>query len=301
MSDYKRIEKLMLFAEVAQTLNFSRSAEQLGISKSYLSEQIKRLESELATTLMVRTTRSVRLTPEGESIFAQAEDLKRRVMEMEKRLSRQSEQVDGLIRVTAPKMFAEAVLHDLCVKFRALHPNVNFEILSSYQAFNLTETSVDFAFRATRMPPENMIAYHLLDYHHWLVASPQYLTENGTPKTLDDLKQHQCLTTLHQREWPLKTGTVQAKGWLSSNENGLLKESALAGKGITRLASYFVQQEVEQGHLKQVLASETDHQHNAVYLVYPQLIYQSAKTKAFIKFVKQYFGYYNVENEGKNR
>lgn len=49
MADYKRIEKLMLFAEVAQTLNFSRAAEQLGISKSYLSEQIKRLESELAT------------------------------------------------------------------------------------------------------------------------------------------------------------------------------------------------------------------------------------------------------------
>ena len=94
MADYKRIEKLMLFAEVAQTLNFSRAAEQLGISKSYLSEQIKRLESELATPLIVRTTRSVRLTAEGESIFAQAEDLKRRVMEMEKSLSQQSEQIE---------------------------------------------------------------------------------------------------------------------------------------------------------------------------------------------------------------
>lgn len=289
MADYKRIEKLMLFAEVAQTLNFSRAAEQLGISKSYLSEQIKRLESELATPLIVRTTRSVRLTAEGESIFAQAEDLKRRVMEMEKSLSQQSEQIDGLIRLTAPKMFAEAVLHDLCVAFRALHPNVEFEILSSYQAFNLTETSVDFAFRATRTPPENMIAHHLLDYYHWLVASPQYLQEEGSPETLDDLKSHQCLTTLHQKEWPLKTGTVQTQGWLSSNENRLLKESALSGNGIARLASYFVEQDVDNGRLVQVLSEETDHQHNAVYLVYPQLIYQSAKTKAFIEFVKQYF------------
>lgn len=289
MTDYKRIEKLMQFAEVAKALNFSRAAEQLGISKSYLSEQIKRLESELATPLIVRTTRSVRLTPEGESIFIQAEDLKRRVMEMEKSLSQQSEQIDGLIRLTAPKMFAEAVLHDLCVTFRTFHPSIEFEILSSYQAFNLTQTSVDFAFRATKTPPDNMIAHHLLDYQHWLVASPDYLEEKGTPETIDDLKQHQCLATLHQKEWPLKTGTIQTQGWLSSNENSLLKESALSGNGIARLASYYVQRDVEGGRLNQVLTQETNQQYNSVYLVYPQLIYQSAKMKAFIEFVKKYF------------
>ncbi|NLS13396.1 LysR family transcriptional regulator [Vibrio sp. SM6] len=289
MANYKRVEKLMLFAEVAQTLNFSRAAEQLGISKSYLSEQIKRLESELATPLIVRTTRNVRLTAEGESILAQAEDLKRRVMEMEKSLTQRSEQISGLIRLTAPKMFTEVVLHDLCVAFRTQHPKVEFEILSSYQAFNLTETQVDFAFRATRTPPENMVAHHLFDYHHWLVASPEYLNEKGHPKSWEDLLQHQCLTTLHQKEWPLKSGTVQIQGWLSSNENRLLKESAIAGNGIARLASYFVKQEVEQKDLVSLLPDETSHHYNAVYLVYPQLIYKSAKTNAFIAFVKQYF------------
>ncbi|WP_047044586.1 LysR substrate-binding domain-containing protein [Vibrio mexicanus] len=70
----------------------------------------------------------------------------------------------------------------------------------------------------------------------------------------------------------MKTGTIQTQGWLSSNENSLLKESALSGNGIARLANYYVQRDVERGRLNQVLTQETDHQHNSVYLVYPQLI-----------------------------
>ncbi len=289
MADFKRLEKLMLFVEVAKSLNFSVAAELLGLSRSYLSEQIKRLEKELKTPLLVRTTRSVRLTQEGEAVFAQAEDIRRRVTELERSLSQQSEEISGLIRITAPKMFSERMLRDICVRFRQAHPGVEFEILSSYQAVNLTETMVDFAFRATLTPPENMVALHLFDYHHWLVASPDYLERRGSPKVVADLAEHECLTTLHQRSWPLNSGEYAVKGWLATNENRLLKEAAVNGDGIIRIASYFVADELEQNRLVNLLLEETQGKYNRMYLLYPQLLHQSAKVRAFIAFVKQYF------------
>lgn len=289
MADHKRIEKLMLFVEVARELNFSKAAETLGISKSYLSEQIKRLESELKTPLILRTTRSVRLTPQGEMVLVQAEDLKKRVVELEHSLLQHSEEVSGLIRITAPKMFSERILHDVCVAFRKEHPKVEFNILSSYQAFNLAETDVDFAFRATRNPPENMVAHHLFDYRHLLIAAPSYLEEFGVPETVEDLSRHQCLTTMHQRHWPLKSGDINVAGWLSTNENRMLRESAIEGHGITRIASYFVEKDIQQGKLISVLPDETADEFGSIYLLYPQLVHQSKKTRAFIEFVKASF------------
>ncbi|MCC4820633.1 LysR family transcriptional regulator, partial [Vibrio lentus] len=70
------------------------------------------------------------------------------------------------------------------------------------------------------------------------------------------LSDHQCLATLHQTEWPLKSANIDVSGWLSSNDNHLLKQQAMAGSGIIRIASYYVAKEVELGELEQVLPDE---------------------------------------------
>lgn len=288
MLEHKRIERLMLFVELAKQLNFSRAAEKLGISKSYLSEQIKKLEQDLQTPLVIRTTRSVRLTPEGERAYHQGLGIKGAVLDLERNLFQQHNQVSGLIKITAPKMFAETKLLALCEEFKKLHPEIEFEINSSYQAFDLSQTDIDLAFRATKEPPQNMVAHELFEYYHWLVASPEYLEQRGAPKTPQALEQHDCLSTLHQKSWPLGDTEIHVSGWLGSNENRLLKLAALNGHGIVRIASYFVADEVEQGLLKRVLTSETDKMTNSLYLVYPQLIYPPAKLKTFIDFIKRH-------------
>lgn len=288
MLEHKRIERLMLFVELAKQLNFSKAAEKLGISKSYLSEQIKRLEQDLQTPLVIRTTRSVRLTPEGERAYHQGLGIKGAVLDLERNLFQQHNEVSGLIKITAPKMFAETKLLALCEEFKRLHPGIEFEINSSYQAFDLSQTDIDLAFRATKEPPQNMVAHKLLDYFHWLVATPEYLDNFGVPKTPRDLEQHQCLATLHQKSWPMGDYEIPVSGWLGSNENRLLKLAALNGQGILRIASYFVADEVAQGRLVKVLTSETEKMTGSLYLVYPQLIYPPAKLKTFIEFIKRH-------------
>ncbi|PMM25288.1 LysR family transcriptional regulator [Vibrio breoganii] len=286
MNEHKRIERLMLFVELGRQLNFSRAAEVLGISRSYLSEQIKKLESELQAPLVIRTTRSVRLTPEGERAYQQGLSIRSAVLDLERNLNSEHNEISGLLRLTAPKMFAESILMGLCRAFKQRHPEITFEINSSYQSFNLNQTDIDLAFRATQSPPEDMVAYRLFDYQHWLVASPKYLQSFGAVKRIEDLENHQCLTTLHQRTWPLKTTEVEVSGWMASNDNRMLREFALKDEGIVRIASYFVENDVKNGVLEQVLAEETSDAFNSLYMVYPQLIYPSAKLKAFVEFVK---------------
>ena len=289
MNEHKRIERLILFVELAQQLNFTKAAEKLGISKSYLSEQIKRLESDLQCPLLVRTTRSVRLTQEGERALQQGLTIRSQVLQLERSVSEQHDIVKGTLRLTAPKMFTEVFLFDICQQFKEQYPEVRFEINSSYTNFNLNQDDIDIAFRATNTPPENMIAKRLIAYQHDLVATPSYLDRFGRPSNSNELKHHQCLATLHQTEWPLRSANIEVSGWLSSNDNHLLKQQAMKGSGIIRIASYYVEKEIERGELERVLTNECLQQDNCIYLFYPQVIYPAKKHQMFIKFVQDYF------------
>ncbi|OED71496.1 LysR family transcriptional regulator [Vibrio splendidus ZS-139] len=289
MNEHKRIERLILFVELAQQLNFTKAAEKLGISKSYLSEQIKRLENDLKCPLLVRTTRSVRLTQEGERALQQGLTIRSQVLQLERSVSEQHDIVKGTLRLTAPKMFSEVFLFDICQRFKQQYPEIRFEINSSYTNYNLNQDDIDIAFRATNTPPENMVAKRLIAYQHDLVATPSYLDQFGRPASAQDLNDHQCLATLHQTQWPLKSANLNVSGWLSSNDNHLLKQQAMAGNGIIRIASYYVAKEIQRGELEQVLPDECLQQGNSIYLFYPQVIYPAKKHQVFIKFVQHYF------------
>ncbi|USD68254.1 LysR family transcriptional regulator [Vibrio sp. SCSIO 43136] len=280
----------MLFLEVARTLNFGEAAKALGLSRSHLSEQIKRLESELKTPLLIRTTRSVRLTLEGEKAYVQAMGIRNQLQELEQQLTREKNQISGLLRITAPKMFAESILVNLCRAFHKQHPEIRFDINSSYQAYNLAEQEIDIAFRASRNPPQNMVANHLFDYSHALVAAPSYLQRAGRLEHPDDLADHQCLATINQPNWVLKDGEIHASGWLTTNDNRVLKERAMAGDGIIRIAQYYVENELQRGELVEVMREQWQQAYNSIYMLYPQRIYPSAKQQAFVEFAKEYCG-----------
>ena len=289
MNDHKCMERLMLFAELAQQLSFTQAAKTLGISKGYLSEQIKRLEQELNTALLIRTTRSVRLTQQGEKVLNQSLVIKAHMHQLTRSITEHPQTLSGTLRITAPKMFAETWLFDLCEQFHQQHPDIDFDIHCSYSRMNLNQQDIDLAFRATNQPPQDMIAVPLLHYQHVLVASPGYLKQHGTPEHIQELHQHQCLTTRHQQVWPLRSQDIAVTGWLTTNENHMLKQRALNGDGIIRIASYYVRQALDSGELQAVLPDETPPQSNQVFMFYPQLIYPSPNINAFVTFIKQAF------------
>lgn len=288
MLEHKRFERLMLFVELAQQLNFTRAAQALGISKGYLSEQIKTLEVQWQCPLLLRTTRSVRLTPAGERALEQGLTIRKQVLQLERSVGEHHHTLSGPLNITAPKMFAETFLFDVCNAFRAQHPEITFEINCSYTTFNLYQQNFDLAFRATNTPPQEMVVHKLFSYQHVLVAAPDYLQRCGWPETPPDLLQHNCLVTQHQRTWPLGNIDIAVTGSLTTNENHLLRQQALRGEGIIRIASYYVQDDIEAGRLSQVLKSYTLDTNDMV-MFHPQLVYPSQKLQQFSRFVRAHF------------
>lgn len=287
MKEHKKLERLLLFAEVASQLSFTNAAERLGISKGYLSAQIKQLETELSTPLLVRSTRSVRLTSAGQEILTHVAEIKRTMLSVERYVRHDSQQISGLLRITAPKQFFQSVLVDICHQFTLQHPHIEFEIDSSYTKHDLVADDFDIAFRATNSPPENMIAKKVLSYSYVCCASPIYLKHFGKPNTPESLLEHQCLTALSDERWTFNLTDINIKGWLSSNDNLVLKEQAITGRGIARLPDYSVAAAIKS---KQLIPLLTDYQsaEQSIYLLQPQLIHPSQKVSLFVQFVEQY-------------
>jgi len=137
--DHKKIERLMLFGEVAQHLSFTLAADKLGISRGYLSEQVRRLEQELGTPLLVRTTRSVRLTEQGLRVQQGTDHIRRSLIDLERSIIHDHSALEGVIKITAPVIFTERYLLDICHAFSTEHAGIRFSIDCSYTNYDLTQ------------------------------------------------------------------------------------------------------------------------------------------------------------------
>ena len=288
MKEHKKLERLMLFSEVAEHLSFTVAAEKLNISRGHLSSQVRRLEKEMEMVLLIRSTRSVRLTPEGERVLTGMNKIRHDLLELERNAEHEVNKIEGRIKVTAPAGFAERYLFDVFSKFKRLHPAIEFSINCSYTRFDLNRSDFDLAFRATNEPPQNMVAKHLISYQHCCCASPEYFSTNGTPNTPNELINHECLKGGEQKAWAFKQGDIPTHGWLEVNDNNMLKGLALASKGIIRLPKYLVDKEINSGKL-QVIFEEDMPEGSMIYMIHPQLIHQSKRLSTFLEFTRQYF------------
>lgn len=291
---HKKIERLMLFAEVAKQLSFTKAADVLDISRGYLSTQIKQLEKELGYSLMIRSTRSIRLTPQGERVAAGMESISQTLVDLERKAEYENQCLEGTIRITAPMQFTQGVLLDLCRRFSHKHPGIQFEVECSYRSFNLVRDNFDFAFRATRNPPENMIAKKLFSYSHAVTGSPDYFSQKSVPTHPKQLVEHDCMNNSDDATWSFSDGDYPIRGWLKNNDNLILKTQALEARGIIYTPDYFVRKEVDSGKLVSVLSDHISTS-NDFYLLYPPIVNRSQRLSKFIEFILQEFA---PESEG---
>ena len=284
--EHKKLERLFLFSEVATCLSFTDAAKNLAMSKGYLSSQIKQLEADLKTPLLVRTTRTVRLTRAGQQVVNDFKQVHHCMLEIERNLASEQQSIEGQIRITAPKQFAESVLFDLCRAFTARYPKIKIDIDSSYTRYDLTENNFDLAFRATNNPPDNMIAKKLLEYGYVCCVSPRYIEAHGKPIDESDLLNHVCLTSVDEQTWLINNKEVPVAGSIAINDNFVLRDQAITGAGIVRLPEYFVQKAIESKQLTAVFGKAVE-QGQSIYILQPQLLYPSQKVIEFIKFIQE--------------
>jgi len=283
------------FAAVVEAGSFTNAAEQLGISKSFVSKQVSQLENKLGTRLLHRSTRRLSLTDEGSQFYQHCQLI---VSEAEKA---RDEVIDshqsprGLIRITVPQSLIISNAGAVLLKFQEHYPDIELEIIASGAAKDIIEDGIDLALRFGQLEDSALICRKLAECVFQTVASPQYLSQHGKPDTPTDLTHHNCLiyaSSKLSRHWPYRLAngkeiTVHTRGNLVCNDGHLIVKAALAGKGIAFGPSILFQSFIEQGKLE-LLLTEFYRPPASISVLYPSSRNLSRKVKVLIDFISEH-------------
>ncbi|XKU40450.1 LysR family transcriptional regulator [Pseudomonas [fluorescens] ATCC 17400] len=249
-----RIDDLGLFLRSAALGSFTAAAVEANLLPGQVAAAIKRLERELQVRLFTRTTRSLRLSAEGEQYLPTARGVLEQLALGRERLRGDDAPLQGTLQVAAPSDLGRNILLPMLTEFRRLHPELTLRLLVSDQVTNLFRDPVDVALRYGWNEDANYIALPLAPWNRRvLVASPDYVARHGAPASVNDLTRHPCLLylqngRLHDR-WELGEQTVQVAGPLFSDDADVVRRWAVAGEGIAYKCWLDVYADVQAEHL----------------------------------------------------
>ncbi|CAN7489132.1 LysR family transcriptional regulator [Pararhizobium sp. LjRoot235] len=292
-----RAGEMEVFVTAAQLKSFSAAGRRLKLSPSAVSKLVTRIEDRLGTRLLVRTTRSLLLTPEGEIYLNRAQRILADIAETERLVAEGGQATPrGLLRVNASVGFGECYILPLAGEFLALYPEVRLELSLSDSLIDLIEERTDVAIRVGPMRDSSLKARKLLDSHRITVATPGYLARRGEPKTPADLAGHNCITFAFGRtpgEWPFRdpggssvylspvSGNVQAAS------GSIARHLCLQGLGIARIGKFHVERDLEKGALVEVLKDYNPIEPEQFYAVFAGHEHLAARIRAFIDFLAE--------------
>lgn len=261
MSRLPDLEALAIFAKVAETQSFSGAADQLALSKATVSKAVARLEQQLQTTLLHRTSRRFALTDAGRSLAARAGLM---LAEAEGAVSEaldMSVTPRGLVRLAAPMSFGMAYVAPALPQFLATHPDVSIDLHLSDEVIDLVGGGFDCALRIAALADSSLTARRLRPVNRMLVASPAYLAQRGRPTHPDDLNRHACLCYAYMPTpdvWRFSNAAgeevvVRPRGPLRANNSDALTASLCAGLGLFPQPDFIAWKDIADGRLETVM------------------------------------------------
>ena len=253
-----RITDLELFVRSSALGSFTAAAHEADLLPGQVAAAIKRLERDLDVRLFARTTRSLRLTAEGELYLPTALSVLESLRQGRDNLHGARTTLRGVLHVSAPSDLGRNILLPWLSEFRREHPELTLRFHLSDQVADLFRDPVDVAIRYGLNQEANYIALPLAPWNRRvLVASPDYLARHGRPQALDDLQQHACLLYLQlgrtYDKWRLGNRTVQVSGPLFSDDADVVRRWALLGEGIAYKSWLDVAMDIQEGRLKLLL------------------------------------------------
>jgi DNA-binding transcriptional LysR family regulator len=260
-----RFEDLSLFVRTAACGSFTKAAREANLLPGQVSAAIMRLERDLDIRLFARSTRSLRLTGEGERYLPYAKEVIDLLHSGRDELRRTDDVLAGTLQIAAPSDFGRNVLLPWLTAFRRQHPKLELRVQFADQVTDVFRDPVDIALRYGNVDDASFVALPVApENRRVLVASPAYLEQCGAPRSLDELPQHSCLLWHMQGrvydKWgfPAAKGrrTVHVKGALASDDADVVRRWAVAGEGIAYKSWLDVCAEVRAGRLVVVLPEQ---------------------------------------------
>ncbi|MFM0498532.1 LysR family transcriptional regulator [Paraburkholderia caledonica] len=290
--EVNRSGELEVFVRAVESGGFTAAARDFGMTPSAVSKLVARLEQRLGTRLINRSTRKLQLTPEGCAFYERGIRILADLDEAERSAGIHGTP-RGRLRVNANVPFGHHFLLPLASEFLARYPDVALDIVLTDQVVDLLEQRTDIAVRAGPLKASTLVARKLGETRMMIVGAPAYFARHGCPLTPKALGQHNLLGANYvraQQGWPLQEGDVHMTATVTGNaqaSNGeALRDLALAGLGLTRLAAFQVREDIVAGRLVAVLEDFNPGDREEIHAVFVgHGDYLPLRVRAFLDFL----------------
>ena len=279
------------FVSVGEEGGFAAASRKLDVSPAAVTRAIVALEEMLGVKLLLRTTRNVRFTEAGRQYFDDARAILTSIADANEAVSGINKDPQGTLTVTASVLFGRMYVMPCIIDYMQRYPKVKVIAHFVDRVTNLVEEGMDVAIRIGHLPDSSLRAIKVGQVRRVLCASPAYLEAHGSPQHPMQLLQHYIISSnaiTPRIEWHFGHSdnqlSVRISPRLTVTANDAALAAALNGVGITRLLSYQIKNELEQGSL-QLLLEDFEEAPLPVHVVHREDRYGSSKVRAFIDYV----------------
>lgn len=282
-----RFGAMSVFAAVVAAQSFSAASRALRMPLPTVSRRVAELERHLDAKLLVRGTRKLTLTEAGGAYLAACHRILDSVAEAERGAAGEYNTPQGELVITAPVTLGRLHAVPIVAEFLATHARVDLRLVLSDRPLNLIDEHLDLAIRVGELPDSSLVAVRVGMIRSVVCASPAYLQRRGTPKSLEELAAHDCVTfsvlgSADAWQFPERS-IVPVRSRLVASTAEAALDAALCGVGLTRLLSYQVADAVKAKRLVVVLR-KFEPAALPVSLVYVRERRLSGKLRAFLDF-----------------
>lgn len=289
MDTFKQISA---FVDVATRGSLSAAARGAGVTPAIIGRRLDALEARLGVRLLVRTTRKLTLTFEGQAFFEDCQRVLNDLANAEAAVSLGGVKASGHLKVSAPAGFGRRHVAPLVGTFMQANPEVTVYLNLSDRLVDLVNEGIDCAVRIGELTDSSLVSVRLGEMRRMVVASPAYLVARGVPRHPADLAGHNCLSLGQQRGWIFRdpesgqVDTWKVGGSFACNDGAVLHEWALAGRGLAWRSLWEVGQDLQEGRLTSVLDA-WQAPPMGIYAVFPERRHLSLRVRLFIDLLKE--------------
>ena len=288
-----RSGEMEVFAAVIKRGSFSAAGRLLGLTPSAVSRIVARIETRLGVRLVVRTTRALALTPEGEAYLRAAQRILKDLDESERAVADQSVP-RGRLRVSATLAHGRLFIVPLLRGFLERYPDIVVDISLTDATIDLVEERADVAIRIGPLSDSNLVARRLGDSGRSIVAAPAYLDRHGIPLEPEDLLRHNCIAFNFRRvepAWPFRRDgqvfDLAVSGNVEANNGETVAQLAREGIGIARVGSFHVAEDIAAGRLVSLLDACNPGDREPIHALFVGGTIMPARVRVFIDYLAE--------------
>ena len=293
MDGTDRARELDVFSAIARTGSFSAAGRALGLTPSAISRTIDRLEARLGVRLLIRTTRALTLTAEGQSYLGAARRILADLDEAERVIADQGAP-RGRLRVSAAFSHGRLCIVPLLGEFARRYPHILVDISLTDTVVDIARGQADVAIRFGPLADSALTARRIGQTGRSVVASPDYLARHGTPRVPEDLHGHNCLNFNFRRAepvWPFRKDgrdyALTVTGTIEANNGETLGQLAADGVGITRVGNFGIVDELAAGRLVPILEAFNPGDVEPIHAVFVGGDTMPARVRVFVDYIAE--------------